>query len=109
MVRLIGQHMLGKAFLQPLRLPKRKLTIGEIDVMLDQRAQGLLTQPHDRNAATHLIRNALGGTEYGISDDKLSHMLSLPQEIVRLFRDDITIVIVYFDSNFIRTCPAHGK
>uniref|UniRef100_A0A336JYJ4 CSON007378 protein n=1 Tax=Culicoides sonorensis TaxID=179676 RepID=A0A336JYJ4_CULSO len=108
-VRLIGEHMSGKAFLQPLKLPKRKLTIGDIDEMLDQRAQGLLTQPHDRNAATHLIRNALGGTEYGISDDKLSHMLSLPQEIVRLFRDDITIIIVYFNSNYIRTRPTKEK
>ncbi|XP_063700709.1 pyruvate dehydrogenase [acetyl-transferring]-phosphatase 1, mitochondrial isoform X2 [Culicoides brevitarsis] len=104
-IRLIGEHMVGKAFLQPLRLPKRKLSIGDINIILDQRAKGLLMQPHDRNAATHLIRNALGGTEYGISEDKLSHMLSLPQEIVRLFRDDITIMIVYFDSNFIRTCP----
>lgn len=97
--------MSDRAFLQPLKLPKRHLTMGEIDRILDQRAEGLLSRPDDKNGATHLIRYALGATEYGVEHSKLSHMLSLPQELVRLFRDDITITIVYFDSSYIRTCP----
>lgn len=104
-VHLVGEHMYGKAFLQPLTLPKQDITLGEISQMLTTRKAGLQKKPLDRNAATHLIRNALGGTEYGVEHSKLSHMLSLPQDIVRLFRDDITITVVYFDSEYLRNCP----
>lgn len=62
---------------------------------------GLSKKPLDKNGATHLIRNALGGTEYGVEHSKLSHMLSLPQDVVRLFRDDITITVIYFDQEFL--------
>lgn len=98
--------MSGKAFLQPLKLPKRQIQLGEIEQMLDRRKGGLLKKPNDKNAATHLLRYALGASDLGnIEHQKLSHMLSLPQEIVRLFRDDITISIIYFDSNYLRTLP----
>lgn len=59
-------------------------------------------KPMDKNAATHLIRNALGGTEHGIEHSKISHMLSLPQDIVRLFRDDITITVIFFDQEYLK-------
>lgn len=36
-VRLVGEHMLGKAFLQPLQLPKRDVTLGEVSKMLTHR------------------------------------------------------------------------
>lgn len=36
-VKLIGEHMYGKAFLQPLKLPNRDIKIGEIAQMLQQR------------------------------------------------------------------------
>jgi len=105
-VRLIGEHMSGKAFLQPLKLPKRQIQLEEIEQMLDRRKEGLLKKPHDRNAATHLLRYAIGASDLGnIEHQKLSHMLSLPKKIVRLFRDDITITIIYFDPNFLRTLP----
>lgn len=105
-VKLVGEHISGKAFLQPLKLPKRATKLGEIQQMLDRRKEGLLKKPHDRNAATHLLRYALGASDLGnIEHHKLAHLLSLPQEIVRLFRDDITITIVYFDSNYLRTLP----
>lgn len=64
-----------------------------------------MSKPLDRNAATHLIRNALGGTEYGLEHSKIAHYLSLPQDVVRLFRDDITITVIYFDTEFLRVCP----
>ncbi|XP_055607446.1 pyruvate dehydrogenase [acetyl-transferring]-phosphatase 1, mitochondrial [Uranotaenia lowii] len=104
-VYLVGEHMYGKAFLQPLKLPKHDVSLGEISQMLTTRKVGLQKKPLDRNAATHLIRNALGGTDYGVEHSKLSHMLSLPQDIVRLFRDDITINVLYFDSEYLRNCP----
>jgi pyruvate dehydrogenase phosphatase len=104
-VRLVGEHMFGKAFLQPLKLPKKDITLGELSQVLNHRKAGLLRKPLDKNAATHLIRNALGGTDYGIEHSKLSHMLSLPSDIVRLFRDDITITVLYFDPDYLRNCP----
>jgi pyruvate dehydrogenase phosphatase len=33
-VRLVGEHMQGKAFLQPLKLPKRDITLGELNKVL---------------------------------------------------------------------------
>lgn len=65
-----------------------------------------LSKPIDKNASTHLIRNALAGTDYGIDQERLLHTLSLPPDIVRLFRDDITITILYFDSEYLRNMPA---
>lgn len=63
---------------------------------------GLKTKPTDRNGATHLIRHALGGTDYGIEHSKLSHILSLPPDVVRLFRDDMTVTVIYFNQDVVR-------
>lgn len=63
---------------------------------------GLKTKPADKNGATHLIRHALGGTDYGIEHSKLSHILSLPADVVRLFRDDMTVTVVYFNQDIVR-------
>lgn len=105
-VRLVGEHMSGKVTLSPLKLPRRNMKLSDINEMLLQRKEGLKTKPKDTNAATHLIRNALGGTEYGIDHGKLSQLLTLPEDVVRVFRDDITITVVYFDSEYLRHCPA---
>jgi len=104
-VRLVGEHMSGKVTLSPLRLPRKDMTLDEINSLLLQRRKGLAKKPVDRNAATHLLRHALGGTEYGIEHSKISQLLTLPQEVVRLFRDDITITVVYFDPEYLRHCP----
>ncbi|PNF39289.1 hypothetical protein B7P43_G16694 [Cryptotermes secundus] len=104
-VRLVGEHMSGKVTLSPFRLPRKDMRISDINNMLLQRKEGLKMKPIDRNAATHLMRNALGGTEYGIDHVKLSQLLSMPQELVRVFRDDITITVTYFDSEYLRHCP----
>lgn len=105
-VRLVGEHMSGKVTLSPLKLPRKSMRLSEINEMLLQRKEGLKTKPKDSNAATHLIRNALGGTEYGIDHGKLSQLLSLPDDVVRVFRDDITVTVIYFDSEFLRHCPS---
>ena len=49
-------------------------------------------------------RHALGGSSYGVDHTKLSQMLSLPQDMVRNFRDDITITVVFFDTEYLRHC-----
>lgn len=104
-VRLVGEHMSGKVTLSPLRLPRKNMKLSDINELLLQRKEGLKKKPLDNNAATHLLRNALGGTEYGIDHAKLSQLLTLPSEVVRIFRDDITITVVYMNSEFLRHCP----
>ncbi|XP_018330841.1 pyruvate dehydrogenase [acetyl-transferring]-phosphatase 1, mitochondrial isoform X2 [Agrilus planipennis] len=104
-VNLVGKHMSGKVTLSPLFLPRRNMKLGEIEEVLQQRKESMKLKPKDKNAATHLIRNALGGTEFGIDHGKLSQMLSLPVEVSRVFRDDITVTVIYFDSDYLGHCP----
>lgn len=74
--------------------------------MTTHRRVGLSIKPLDANVASHLIRSALGGTEYGIEHTRISHLLTLPGDIVRMFRDDITITVVYFDPDYIHRVSA---
>ncbi|KAF1960315.1 phophatase 2C family protein-like protein [Byssothecium circinans] len=46
----------------------------------------------DKNAATHLVRNALGGKD----QDQLSALLSLPSPFSRRYRDDLTVEVIFF-------------
>lgn len=46
----------------------------------------------DKNAATALIRNALGGK----NEAKVASLLALDAPLSRRYRDDITVVIVWF-------------
>lgn len=99
---MVGEHMRGKTVLTPFRLPKDNMTLKEINEALLVRKDCLSMKPIDRNACTHLLRNALGGTEYGLDQGRLSQLLSLPQDVVRNFRDDISITVVYFDTEYLR-------
>jgi pyruvate dehydrogenase phosphatase len=47
----------------------------------------------DNNAATHLVRNALGGAD----ENKLRFLMALQPPNARRFRDDITVTVVFFD------------
>ncbi|EIN07900.1 protein serine/threonine phosphatase 2C [Punctularia strigosozonata HHB-11173 SS5] len=47
----------------------------------------------DSNAATHLIRNALGGSD----QDLLAALLSMGSARSRVYRDDITATVVFFN------------
>ncbi|XP_064485690.1 pyruvate dehydrogenase [acetyl-transferring]-phosphatase 1, mitochondrial-like [Ornithodoros turicata] len=105
-VKLVGQHTSGKQTLDLLRLPRPRIRLGDVYDILLMRQKGMEQKPIDTNAATHLIRNALGRTERGIEHSKLAAMLSLPQQVVRSFRDDISIAVIYFDSEFLRLSPA---
>jgi len=46
----------------------------------------------DANAATHLVRNALGGGDR----DALCALLSIPAPLSRSYRDDLTVTVVFF-------------
>ncbi|KAK2718388.1 pyruvate dehydrogenase [acetyl-transferring]-phosphatase 1, mitochondrial-like [Artemia franciscana] len=61
--------------------------------------------PEDVNAATHLLRHALAGTAAGLDHDMLAKLLTIPKEIVRNYRDDISVVVVYFDSEYLQKYP----
>uniref|UniRef100_A0A2A4JG50 PPM-type phosphatase domain-containing protein n=1 Tax=Heliothis virescens TaxID=7102 RepID=A0A2A4JG50_HELVI len=105
-VKLVGEHMKGKVFFNPLNLPKKNIQLGAIDELLAHRKESLKSKPKDKNAATHLIRHAIGGTEYGVDHSRLAHLLSLPADVSRTFRDDMTVTIAYFDPEFLRQCPS---
>ncbi|XP_013189136.1 pyruvate dehydrogenase [acetyl-transferring]-phosphatase 1, mitochondrial [Amyelois transitella] len=105
-VKLVGEHMKGKVFFNPLKLPRKNIQLGDINELLIHRKESLKSKPKDRNAATHLIRHAIGGTEYGVDHARLAHLLSLSPDVSRMFRDDMTVTVVYFDSEFLRQCPA---
>ncbi|XP_070575776.1 pyruvate dehydrogenase [acetyl-transferring]-phosphatase 1, mitochondrial-like [Ptychodera flava] len=101
-VQLIGDHISGKETLEPFRRKettgKRRQTLTDINKKLKERAVGLASRPIDENVATHLIRHALGDTEHGICSVKLSESLSLPDGEARAHRDDITIYVIFFDT-----------
>ncbi|KAI1913887.1 [Pyruvate dehydrogenase [acetyl-transferring]]-phosphatase 1, mitochondrial [Ophidiomyces ophidiicola] len=46
----------------------------------------------DKNAATHLIRNALGGKD----KDMMCALLTLPSPYSRRYRDDLTVQVIFF-------------
>ena len=69
--------------------------------MLRHRKAAMKLKPKDTNAATHLIRHALGGSSYDPDHKKMSEMLSAPQDIVRTLRDDITISVIFFDTEYL--------
>lgn len=46
----------------------------------------------DKNVATHLVRNALGGKD----KDMLSALLTLPSPYARRYRDDLTVQVIFF-------------
>nr|CAG4643944.1 EOG090X05SW [Lepidurus arcticus] len=100
-VRLVGEHMSGREALGSLHLPQGDVSLAEINNMLTARREGLRKRPLDRNGATHLLRHALSTTETGLDHDRLSELLTMPDDVVRLFRDDISIIVIYFNTDYL--------
>ncbi|KAF5137430.1 Protein phosphatase 2C C10F6.17c [Metarhizium anisopliae] len=46
----------------------------------------------DKNVATHLVRNALGGH----NDEQVRALLTLPSPFSRRYRDDLTVQVIFF-------------
>ncbi|KAL4781892.1 phosphatase 2C-like domain-containing protein [Aspergillus varians] len=46
----------------------------------------------DKNAATHLVRNAMGGKD----KDMICALLTLPSPYSRRYRDDVTVEVIFF-------------
>ncbi|TPX36620.1 hypothetical protein SmJEL517_g01289 [Synchytrium microbalum] len=53
----------------------------------------------DRNSATHLIRNALGGAD----EVQMGKLLAIPPPYSRRFRDDMTAIVVHFHDGVFTT------
>jgi pyruvate dehydrogenase phosphatase len=102
--RLISDHALGAQTLNVFE-PRVQQSLGEILEELKQRKKGESKKPLDDNSATHIIRAALGGTgtlekQY----ERLQEILQLPPGVARNYRDDITIIVVHFNQEFLASC-----
>lgn len=95
-VQLVAGHMDGKQVLVNYQPPEHT-TLGNINQVLGQRQNSLMNRTLDTNVATHLLRSALG-PDHG----QVSAQLTLPESIVRFYRDDITIIVIYFDSEYVK-------
>ncbi|XP_037109243.1 pyruvate dehydrogenase [acetyl-transferring]-phosphatase 2, mitochondrial [Syngnathus acus] len=97
-VRLVGEHLSGLHLQSPISQSERQLKLGQLHQLLLKR-QARASPASDANAATHLIRHALGTGEYGeLCHEKLASMLALPQDLARMYRDDITAIVVYLNT-----------
>ncbi|KAG8521767.1 [Pyruvate dehydrogenase [acetyl-transferring]]-phosphatase 2, mitochondrial [Galemys pyrenaicus] len=101
-VRLVVEHLTQEGRHKP-DLAQRPTNLGLMQSLLLQRkAKGL--HASDQNAATRLIRHAIGSNEYGEMDpERLTAMLTLPEDLARMYRDDITVTVVYFNSDSVET------
>ncbi|XP_067356202.1 pyruvate dehydrogenase [acetyl-transferring]-phosphatase 2, mitochondrial isoform X2 [Channa argus] len=101
-VRLVGEHLSGIHLQAPLSVSERQLKLGQMHKLLLKRSSRA-SPALDTNAATHLIRHALGTDEYGeLCQERLASMLALPDDLARMYRDDITATVVYFNSDLAR-------
>ncbi|XP_039989767.1 pyruvate dehydrogenase [acetyl-transferring]-phosphatase 2, mitochondrial isoform X2 [Xiphias gladius] len=98
-VRQVGEHLSGIHRQAPVSASERQLKLGQMhELLLKRRARA--TPALDTNAATHLIRHALGTGEYGeLCQERLASMLALPEDLARMYRDDITATVVYLNSD----------
>uniref|UniRef100_A0A1A7WSE1 Putative pyruvate dehydrogenase phosphatase isoenzyme 2 n=3 Tax=Iconisemion striatum TaxID=60296 RepID=A0A1A7WSE1_9TELE len=105
-VRLVGEHLSGIHLQAPVSPSERQLKLGQMHELLLKRRASASPAP-DTNAASHLIRHALGTGEYGeLSQEKLASMLALPEDLARMYRDDITATVVYLNYDLAR--PRHS-
>ena len=96
-VEIVGDHLIGKKMIGHFSPGNYgRLSLGEINKVLRDRRRGLAHKKTDANGATHLIRHALG-----FEHRKVSEMLTFPPAISRHYRDDITVIIVYFDEGYL--------
>ncbi|XP_003225395.1 pyruvate dehydrogenase [acetyl-transferring]-phosphatase 2, mitochondrial [Anolis carolinensis] len=100
-VKLVGDHLVDGDVQKRQAAFKKPANLGYMQNLLLQRKARHVHSP-DQNVATHLIRHAIGNNEYGeIDPERLMAMLSLPDDLARMYRDDITITVVYFNSNVV--------
>ncbi|XP_072295474.1 pyruvate dehydrogenase [acetyl-transferring]-phosphatase 1, mitochondrial-like [Eucyclogobius newberryi] len=93
-VQLVAQQLTGLQYQRPL-VPGAGMTLGGLQRLLVERRGRVQAVLEDHNAATHLLRHTLGDDGYGaVAPNRLVKMLSLPPDLARRYRDDITITVV---------------
>ncbi|KAJ0065690.1 hypothetical protein NL108_016235 [Boleophthalmus pectinirostris] len=93
-VQLVAQQLTGLQYQRPL-VPGAGMTLGGLQRLLVERRGRVQAVLEDHNAATHLLRHALGDDGYGaVAPNRLAKMLSLPPDLARRYRDDITITVI---------------
>ncbi|XP_049894113.1 pyruvate dehydrogenase [acetyl-transferring]-phosphatase 1, mitochondrial-like [Epinephelus moara] len=96
-VQLVGEQLTGLQQQRPI-IPGVGITLGGLQRLLLERRGRVLSVLEDQNAATHLLRHALGDDGYGaVAPNRLAKMLSLPAELARRYRDDITITVIHLN------------
>uniref|UniRef100_A0A7E4V1R0 PPM-type phosphatase domain-containing protein n=1 Tax=Panagrellus redivivus TaxID=6233 RepID=A0A7E4V1R0_PANRE len=105
-VRLINDHTLGTQTLSQY-VPAPEANLNEVVLDLERRKQGESKKPLDENSATHVIRNALGGVSGGTDHqyERLKESLQLPPGMARHYRDDLTVIVVHFNPEYIKNHP----
>ncbi|KAM4587614.1 pyruvate dehydrogenase [acetyl-transferring]-phosphatase 1, mitochondrial-like [Odontesthes bonariensis] len=94
-VQLVGEQLAGLQQQRPI-VPSEDMTLGGLQRLLLERRGRVLSVLEDQNAATHLLRHTLGDDGYGaVAPNRLAKMLSLPTDLARRYRDDITITVVH--------------
>ncbi|XP_074865136.1 pyruvate dehydrogenase [acetyl-transferring]-phosphatase 2, mitochondrial [Carettochelys insculpta] len=100
-IKLVAEHGAQASMQTPRMTTEKPASLGYMQSLLLQRKAGGVDS-YDQNIATHLIRHAIGGNEYGeLDQEKLSAMLTLPEDLARMYRDDITVTVIYFNSDAI--------
>ncbi|KKK27091.1 hypothetical protein ARAM_000003 [Aspergillus rambellii] len=91
------QSLFGREANQlPVEAPKETSTDGQRRPIRQQQydisgaASRFVVQ--DKNAATHLVRNAMGGKD----SDMVCALLTLPSPYSRRYRDDVTVEVIFF-------------
>ncbi|XP_074528246.1 pyruvate dehydrogenase [acetyl-transferring]-phosphatase 1, mitochondrial-like [Halichoeres trimaculatus] len=96
-VQLVGELLTGLQQQGPI-IPSSGMTLGSLQRLLLERKGRVLSVQEDQNASTHLLRHALGDDGYGsVAPNRLAKMLSLPTDLARRYRDDITITVIHLN------------
>ncbi|XP_023180841.1 pyruvate dehydrogenase [acetyl-transferring]-phosphatase 1, mitochondrial-like isoform X1 [Xiphophorus maculatus] len=96
-VQLVGDHVAGLQQQRPI-VPSADTTLGSLQRLLLERRGRVQSVLEDQNVATHLLRHALGDDGYGsVDQNRLARMLSLPADLARRYRDDITITVIHLN------------
>uniref|UniRef100_UPI0035902386 pyruvate dehydrogenase [acetyl-transferring]-phosphatase 1, mitochondrial-like isoform X1 n=1 Tax=Myxine glutinosa TaxID=7769 RepID=UPI0035902386 len=100
-VRLVGEHF-DQAPAIPAPPPNPSvcsLTLGDMLQQLKARREaGQNPTGGDRNSATMLVRHTVGRDDWGgVDPQRLARSLSLPEDLTRVYRDDITVTVIYLD------------
>lgn len=100
-VKIVAEHFTGISFQESEFPVEKPISLGHMQsALLKKRAK--IAHFRDLNIATHLIRHAIGRNEYGEIDmERLGAMLSLPEDLARMYRDDVTVTVVCFNSDAI--------